>query len=77
MAYTAQDVKKLREATAAGRLDCKKALVEAGGDYEKAVELSRGTGHKGVTKSEGRRSSTGPATSLFAGVDGGFLALDG
>ena len=33
--YTAQDVKRLREATAAGMLDCKKALDEAEGNYEK------------------------------------------
>ena len=33
MAYTAEDVKRLREATAAGMLDCKKALDEANGDY--------------------------------------------
>ena len=35
--YTAEDVKRLREATAAGMLDCKKALDEADGNYEKAV----------------------------------------
>jgi len=37
LAYTAEDVKKLREATAAGMLDCKKALDEADGEYNKAV----------------------------------------
>ena len=37
--YTAEDVKRLREATAAGMLDCKKALDEADGNYEKAVEI--------------------------------------
>ena len=40
-AYTAADVKKLREATAAGMLDCKKALDEAEGDYDKAIDLIR------------------------------------
>ena len=39
MAYTAEDVKKLREETATGMLDCKKALDEADGDYQKAVEI--------------------------------------
>ena len=41
MAYTAEDVKRLREATAAGMVDCKKALDEAGGDFNKAVEIIR------------------------------------
>lgn len=59
MSYTAEDVKRLREATAAGMLDCKKALDEAGGDYEKAVEIIRVKGLKGVTKREGRTTSNG------------------
>ena len=58
-AYTATDVKRLREATAAGMLDCKKALDEAQGDYEKAVDLIRVKGLKGVTKREGRLTSNG------------------
>ena len=41
LAYTAEDVKRLREQTAAGMLDCKKALDEADGDYQKAVEIIR------------------------------------
>ena len=44
--YTAEDVKKLREATAAGMLDCKKALDEAEGDYNKALDLIRVKGLK-------------------------------
>ena len=56
MAYTAEDVKKLREATAAGMLDCKKALDEADGDFDKAVEIIRVKGQKGVTKREGRQT---------------------
>ena len=59
MAYTAADVKKLREETAAGMLDCKKALDEAEGDYQKAVEIIRVKGLKGVTKREGRTTSNG------------------
>jgi len=39
--YSADDVKRLREATAAGMLDCKKALDEADGDYDKAIEIIR------------------------------------
>ena len=59
MAYTAEDVKRLREATAAGMVDCKKALDEAGGDFNKAVEIIRVKGLKGVTKREGRSTSNG------------------
>ena len=59
MAYTADDVKRLREATAAGMLDSKKALDEADGDFDKAVEIIRVKGLKGVTKREGRTTSNG------------------
>lgn len=57
--YTAEDVKRLRELTAAGMVDCKKALDEAGGDFDKAVEIIRVKGLKGVTKREGRTTSNG------------------
>jgi len=57
--YTAEDVKKLREATAAGMLDCKKALDEAEGDYNKALDIIRVKGLKGITKREGRLTSNG------------------
>jgi len=57
--YSAEDVKKLREATAAGMLDCKKALDEAEGDFQKAIEIIRVKGLKGVTKREGRTTSNG------------------
>ncbi len=46
MAITAQDVNKLRQMTGAGMMDCKKALTEANGDFEKAVELLRKKGQK-------------------------------
>ena len=59
MAYTAEDVKRLREVTAAGMLDCKKALDETGGDFDKAIEVIRVKGLKGVTKREGRSTSNG------------------
>ncbi|MEY3008859.1 MAG: hypothetical protein RL464_524 [Actinomycetota bacterium] len=57
MSYTAEDVKRLREVTAAGMLDCKKALDETGGDFDKAIEVIRVKGLKGVTKREGRSTS--------------------
>lgn len=43
---SAQDVNKLRQMTGAGMMDCKKALTEAGGDYEKAIEILRKKGQK-------------------------------
>ena len=53
------DIKKLREATGAGMTDCKNALVENDGDYDKAVEFLRIKGLKGVAKREGRAASNG------------------
>ena len=41
VAISAADVNKLRQKTGAGMMDCKKALVEAAGDYEKAIEILR------------------------------------
>jgi elongation factor Ts len=56
---SAADIKKLREATGAGMVDCKNALVENDGDYDKAVEFLRIKGLKGVAKREGRAASNG------------------
>jgi elongation factor Ts len=64
--FTAADVKKLRELTAAGMMDCKNALVEAEGDLDKAVEILRVKGQKGVTKREGRSASNGAVVALIA-----------
>jgi elongation factor Ts len=61
--YTAADIKKLRELTAAGMLDCKKALEETDGDFDKAVEYLRVKGLKGVTKREGRSATNGLVTA--------------
>ncbi|QPK78421.1 elongation factor Ts [Corynebacterium lizhenjunii] len=57
--YTAADVKALREATGSGMLDCKKALEEANGDYDKAVELLRIKGAKSVSKRADREATEG------------------
>ncbi|MDO8107341.1 translation elongation factor Ts [Isoptericola sp. b441] len=57
--YTAADIKALRERTGAGMLDVKKALDEAEGDAEKALEIIRVKGLKGVAKREGRAASDG------------------
>ena len=74
--YTAEDVKKLREATAAGMLDCKKALDEADGDYGKALDLIRVKGLKGVTKREGRLTSNGAVVAKVEGNLGVMLELN-
>jgi elongation factor Ts len=75
-AYTAEDVKKLREATAAGMLDCKKALDEAEGDYNKALDIIRVKGLKGVTKREGRLTSNGAVVAKVEGKLGVMLELN-
>ncbi|CAB5057313.1 unannotated protein [freshwater metagenome] len=75
-AYTAADVKRLREATAAGMLDCKKALDEAEGDYDKAIDLIRVKGLKGVTKREGRLTSNGAVVAKVEGNLGVMLELN-
>ncbi|MCT1367846.1 MULTISPECIES: translation elongation factor Ts [Kocuria] len=70
--YTAADIKALRERTGAGMLDVKKALDEAEGDQQKALEIIRVKGLKGVTKREGRATAEGlVAARVENGV--GFL----
>ncbi|MBU6352869.1 MAG: elongation factor Ts [Actinomycetales bacterium] len=76
MAYTADDVKRLREVTAAGMLDCKKALDESGGDFDKAIEIIRVKGLKGVTKREGRATSNGLVAAKAAGTTAVMLELN-
>ncbi|MDQ0940416.1 translation elongation factor Ts [Streptomyces sp. V1I1] len=67
--YTAADVKKLRELTGAGMMDCKKALDEADGNVDKAVEALRIKGQKGVAKREGRSAENGAVVSLISDVN--------
>jgi elongation factor Ts len=57
--FTAADVKKLRDLTGAGMMDCKKALEEAEGDFDKAVEILRIKGAKDVGKRAGRTAANG------------------
>lgn len=59
MAITAKDVNKLRQMTGAGMMDCKKALTEADGDFEKAVELLRKKGQKVSASRADRETSEG------------------
>jgi elongation factor Ts len=57
--FTAADVKRLRDLTAAGMMDCKKALEQADGDFDKAVEILRAKGAKDVTKRADRVTANG------------------
>ena len=61
---TAADVKKLRDATGAGMMDCKNALVEAEGNYDDAVAILRKKGQKVADKRADRDSSEGAAVSI-------------
>lgn len=58
---TAAEVNKLRKSTGAGMMDCKKALVEADGDFDKAIEVLRKKGQKIAAKRADRESSEGAA----------------
>ena len=57
--YTSADIKALRESTGSGMMDVKRALDEADGDHDKATEILRIKGLKGVSKREGRSTSNG------------------
>lgn len=57
--FTAADVKKLRDLTGSGMMDCKKALEESEGDFDKAVEILRIKGAKDVGKRAGRTAANG------------------
>jgi elongation factor Ts len=70
--FTAADVKRLREITGAGMMDCKKALDEAEGDVDKAVEILRVKGAKDV----GKRASRATANGLVAHSGNALLELN-
>ncbi|MBD3582338.1 translation elongation factor Ts [Flavobacterium selenitireducens] len=61
---TAADVNKLRTATGAGMMDCKKALVEAEGDFDKAIEILRKKGQKVAANRSDRESTEGAAIAV-------------
>ncbi|MBN22412.1 MAG: translation elongation factor Ts [Bdellovibrionaceae bacterium] len=74
MSITASSVKDLREKTGAGMMDCKKALTETSGDFEKAVEWLRKKGIANAAKKEGRATKEGLVTSyIHAGGRVGVL----
>src|SRR5436309_11200895 len=70
--FTAAAVKRLRDATGAGMMDCKKALTEADGDYDKAIEFLRVKGAKDVGKRLERSTTNGVVVTR----DGALLELD-
>jgi elongation factor Ts len=70
--YTAADVKRLRELTGAGMLDCKNALVETDGDFDAAVEALRIKGAKDV----GKRAERATAEGLVAAKGGALIELN-
>jgi len=73
--YTAADIKTLRERTGSGILDVKKALDEADGNLEKAVEILRVKGLKGVAKREGRSASDGIVVIDIRPADAGEVGV--
>ncbi len=70
MAYTATDVKNLRERTGAGMMDCKKALDETGGDMEAAVDSLRAKGLAAVAKKSSRTAAEGLVGVAVSGTRG-------
>jgi elongation factor Ts len=71
--FTAADVKRLREQTAAGMLDCKKALEQTDGDFDAAVEVLRLKGAKDVSKRATRTAANGLVTAELDGTSAGVL----
>jgi len=70
--YTAADVKRLRELTGSGMMDCKNALAESDGAFDRAVELLRIKGAKDV----GKRAERSTANGLVAASDGVMVELN-
>lgn len=77
MAITAQEVNKLRQMTGAGMMDCKKALTEAEGDFEKAVDILRKKGQKVSASRADRETKEGVVVTNVSdnGATGTILSL--
>src|ERR1700722_19819774 len=73
MAVSAADVKRLRDATGAGMMDCKRALEETDGDFEKAIEYLRVTG---AAKAAKRGSERTASNGLVAAAEGAMIELN-
>ncbi len=67
MSISAADVKKLRDTTGAGMMDCKKALTESGGDFEGAIEILRKQGQKLSIKRADREAKEGVVLAKISG----------
>ncbi len=76
MAFTAQDVKTLREMTGCGMMDCKKALTEVDGDMDKAVEFLREKGLATAAKKAGRIASEGIVKAYIDGKVGVLVEVN-
>jgi elongation factor Ts len=72
MAVTMADITHLRKMTGAGMMDCKNALIESNGDYDKAVEIIRKKGQAVAAKREDREASEG---CCLAAIKGDFAAI--
>jgi elongation factor Ts len=75
MAISASDVKKLRELTGAGMMDCKKALTEADGDFEKAEKILKELGLAAVAKRAGRSTEEGRVFTYVGSGKAGILEI--
>ena len=72
MAVTMADIQHLRKMTGAGMMDCKNALNEAGGDFDKAMEIIRKKGQAVAAKREDREASEG---CVLAKTEGNYAAV--
>ena len=71
--YTREDLQRIRDLTGSGVMDCKKALVEADGDFDRAVELLRIKGAKDVSKRAERTAANGLVAAHLDGTSAGLL----
>ena len=76
MAFTAQDVKKLREMTNVGMMDCKKALTASDGDMDKAVEWLREKGLAAAAKKSGRIAAEGVVNAVVEDGVGAIVEIN-
>jgi elongation factor Ts len=76
MAYTAADVKNLRETTGAGMMDCKKALDENSGDFQKSVDYLRAKGLAAAAKKQSRVAAEGMIAAIVKGKIGSLVEVN-
>ena len=76
MAFTAKDVQALREKTGVGMMDCKKALVEADGDVDKAMDILREKGLASATKKASRVAAEGIVAAYNDGKAGALVEIN-